>query len=346
MKAIIIISGVLIGLILGLYGGIKPKSLWYKLLAIILVAINITATILPPIAGNLADTFYLHQIGRDKPINVLLDLNNFKIEFQEDLNYWILTDKGNNQTVTIKSEVLPEEFTSANKVVILSKYNSELNSNVYIQTQFINPIMTLPYIPDLEERSKILNFHVPMSWIGVLAYLISMIYSILYLKKRDFRYDIKASASAYLGIIFTILATTTGMLWAKFNWGTFWNWDPRETSIFILLLIYFAYFTLRSSIQNQEVKARLSSIYSIIAFITVPFLVFILPRMLSGLHPGSADDSTSGPILSAGSETLNFYKQITFSIALCSFTLIFFWMYNIFVRFKLLRDKYDRISHK
>lgn len=345
MKAFIIILGIIVGLIIGIYGGIKPKKLWYQLFTITLVSINIAATILPPIAGNLTDIYFLHQIGKDKPINVLLNLKNFTKNFDENTGYWVLKDKISKKTVTIMSEELPDEFNNAKEVVILGKYDLNLNSTIYLDTRYIDPIMTLPYIPDLEERSKILNFHVPMSWVGVLAYLISMIYSIQYLKKRNYIDDVKASASAYLGVIFTILATVTGMLWAKFNWGSFWNWDPRETSIFILLLIYFAYFTLRASIDNKELRARLSSIYSIIAFITVPFLVFVLPRMLSGLHPGSADDTSSGPVLSAGSESLNFYKQITFSIALCSFTLLFFWLNNIFIRYKLLRDKYDGISY-
>jgi heme exporter protein C len=266
--------------------------------------------------------------------------------FDSENQYWVLSEKSDNNTVTnillVKQTELPDEFENAEEIVIGAKFDKTQNAHIYYSTKYINPWMTLPYIPDLEERAKILNFHVPMSWIAVLAYLISMIYAIMYLKKRDFEYDIKASASAYLGTIFTILATVTGMLWAKFNWGAYWNWDPRQTSIFILLLIYFAYFTLRASIENKELKARLSSVYSIIAFITVPFLIFVLPRMVSGLHPGSADDSTIGPVLDAGSEAMNLNKQFTFSLALFAFTMVFFWMMNILVRFKLLKERYDK----
>jgi heme exporter protein C len=149
-------------------------------------------------------------------------------------------------------------------------------------------------------------------------------------------YDLKATASAEIGTIFTILATVTGMIWAKLNWGSFWNWDPRETSIFILLLIYGAYFALRSALENEELKARLSSVYSIIAFITVPFFVFILPRLLTGLHPGSSNDNSSGPVVSTQANTLNFLQQITFSLGFTSISLIFFWMLNIRYRMKKL----------
>jgi hypothetical protein len=64
--------------------------------------------------------------------------------------------------------------------------------------------------------------------------------------------------------------------------------------------------------------------------------------MVSGLHPGSADDSTIGPVLDAGSEAMNLNKQFTFSLALFAFTMVFFWMMNILVRFKLLKERYDK----
>ena len=83
----------------------------------------------------------------------------------------------------------------------------------------------------------------------------------------------------------------------RFAWGAFWSWDPRQTSIFALLLIYGAWFALRSSIESEEKRATLSAVYAIIAFLTVPFFIFIMPRIMSGLHPGSADDTNSGPVI-------------------------------------------------
>jgi len=192
----------------------------------------------------------------------------------------------------------------------------------------------LPFVPNLGEKARILNFHVPCAWIAVLAYLVSMIFSIRYLKSREYRLDIIASSSALLGTMFCILATITGAVWAKFNWGSYWNWDPRETSIFVLLLIYGAYFALRAAIDKEELRARLSSIYSIIAFITVPFFVFVLPRITTGLHPGSAGEGNSGPVLTAQPEMLNMTKQIIFSLAMTSYTIIYFWILNLTIRMK------------
>ena len=97
-------------------------------------------------------------------------------------------------------------------------------------------VLPIPNIPALGDKARVLYFHVPMSWIAVVAFFMSMWYSIRYLKTRKQDYDIKSFSAAQLGFLFCILATATGSLWAKFNWGSFWNWDPRQTSIFILLL--------------------------------------------------------------------------------------------------------------
>jgi heme exporter protein C len=188
----------------------------------------------------------------------------------------------------------------------------------------------IPFIPALGDKARIIYLHVPMSWIAVLAFLISMINSIKHLKTRDLNNDLIAYSSAEIGFIFCILATVTGSLWAKFNWGSFWNWDPRETSIFILFLIYGAYFSLRSAIEDREQKAKLSSVYSIIAFVTVPFFIFIMPRIVESLHPEDTIINSQGKI------TMNPVMLIIFITSIVGFTLLYFWLLNIKVRLEKL----------
>ncbi len=196
-------------------------------------------------------------------------------------------------------------------------------------------VLPIPYIPALGDKARVLYFHVPMSWISVVAFFMSMFYSIRYLKTRDIDYDIKSFSSAQLGFLFCILATLTGSLWAKFNWGSFWNWDPRQTSIFILLLIYGAYFALRSAIDSEEQRARLSAVYSIIAAVTVPFFVFIMPRIVESLHPDPIIN-TSGKI---NMDTTMF---IIFLTSLLGFTLLFLWCLNLKVRIERVSLKHLR----
>lgn len=197
---------------------------------------------------------------------------------------------------------------------------------------FLAFYVNIPKIGILGEKARIIFLHVPTAWLSVLAFLLSMIYSIQYLRKKDFIYDIKAVSAAEIGFLFSILATVTGSIWAKFSWGSFWNWDPRETSIFILLIIYGAYFSLRSAIEVPEQKAKLSAVYSIIAFVTVPFFVFIMPRIIESLHPD--------PIINAeGKINMDGTMRIVFFSSLFGFTLLFFWILNIKIRLEKLYFK-------
>ncbi len=183
-----------------------------------------------------------------------------------------------------------------------------------------------PNIPGLEEKAKIIFFHVPTAWLAVIAFMTAMIQGIMYLRTNKFEHDAKSHSALQIGMVFTILATVTGSIWAKFTWGAFWHWDPRETSIFILLLIYGSLFALRSAIENEEKRARLSAVYSIFAFLTVPFFVFIMPRIMAGLHPGSADDTNAGPVVDF---QMNATMQVVFYISLIAFTILFVWIWKL-----------------
>jgi heme exporter protein C len=182
-----------------------------------------------------------------------------------------------------------------------------------------------PIVPGLEDKARILFFHVPMSWTAVIGFVVSLLYAVKYLVRRNPDDDLKSASSAGLGLLFCVLATVTGSLWAKFNWGSYWNWDPRETSIFVLLLIYGAYFALRSAIDVEEKRATLSGAYAIIAGAVAPFFIFIMPRIVASLHPE--------PIVNAeGKIHMNASMLVVFLCSLAGFTVLFFWMMGIRVR--------------
>ena len=188
----------------------------------------------------------------------------------------------------------------------------------------------LPVIPGLEDKARIIFFHVPMAWTTLVAFFASMGYGILYLKTKNMDYDIRSVSAASLGTMFCVLATITGSIWAKFNWGSFWNWDPRETSIFVLLLIYGAYFALRSALEVEEKRASLSAVYSIIAGATAPFFIFVMPRIMTGLHPGAkGDESGSTPVAQLHMPP---NMRVVFFTSLIGFTILYFWMFNVKVR--------------
>jgi len=194
-----------------------------------------------------------------------------------------------------------------------------------------------PYIPALGENAKIIFFHVPTAWLSSVAFLMSAYYSFKYLRKKDYLDDIKSYTSAQIGIIFCILATVTGAVWANFMWGKPWSWDPRQTSIFALMLIYGAFFALRSAIEEPEKKATLSAVYSLIAFVTVPFFVYIMPRLMVSLHPGSKGDEN--PI----SFKMNPNMRAVFFLSLTAFSILYYWMWSLGYRSLLLKEKSNKL---
>ncbi len=194
----------------------------------------------------------------------------------------------------------------------------------------------LPLVPGLEQKARIIFFHVPMAWTTVVAFLSALWFGIRYLRTKNLEYDLKSVTAAGLGTLFCILATVTGSIWAKFNWGSFWNWDPRETSIFILLLIYGAYFALRSALDGEEKRATLSAAYSVIAGVTVPFFIFVMPRIMTGLHPGArGDENGSTPVAQLKMPPNMLWL---FLASLAGFTALYFWLYSLRMRVRRLED--------
>ena len=150
----------------------------------------------------------------------------------------------------------------------------------------------VPPAEGLGDLVRIAFFHIPTAWVSVLAFLLSAWWSIRYLQTRQRRSDYLSSRSAALGFAFCLLATVSGAIFAKLTWGAYWNWDPRQVTIFILLLVYGAYFALRSAIPEEAARAKLAAVYSLFAGAAMPFLVFVIPRYYASLHPE--------PVLNAG----------------------------------------------
>ena len=181
--------------------------------------------------------------------------------------------------------------------------------------------------------SRILFFHVPMAWVSFVAFIAAGIWSLRYLYGgRNPRHDIAAAVAIELGLVFGILATVTGALWAKIMWGAYWNWDPRQTSILIALLFYAAYLALRSAMEDRETRARLSAAYAVLGLVVAPFLFFVLPRLTFSLHPESVVNA-QGKI-----EMESRMLQVLLAGSV-GFTALFFWIHNLQCRLTALADR-------
>jgi len=127
--------------------------------------------------------------------------------------------------------------------------------------------------------------HVPIAWATYVLFIIAFILSILYLVTQDKKYDKYAALFVYTALVYAFMVLATGSAWAQESWGSFWNWDPRETGVLILFIAYLVYVAIRKSVQDPDRRATISAVYSIAAFATVP-ISFIMPYVMEGsLHP-------------------------------------------------------------
>lgn len=189
-------------------------------------------------------------------------------------------------------------------------------------------LITIPEIPILEQTARNIFFHVPMWMTMFFLFVISFWYSIQYLNEPDMRYDFKASAAATVGVAFGICGLMTGSLWARFTWGSWWTFaEPKMNLAALALMIYMAYFVLRSAFDDQEKRAKLSAVYNIFAVTTVPFLLYVVPRQLTSLHPG-ADGNPAFSEITAPELRYILYP------AFIGFIALGFWIYDIVARYK------------
>ncbi|MDP6612739.1 MAG: cytochrome c biogenesis protein, partial [Candidatus Hydrothermarchaeota archaeon] len=136
----------------------------------------------------------------------------------------------------------------------------------------------------LQEGYRIFFFAMQNAPVVYLAFLIVLIGSIAYLKTRDSKWDVLASSSAKIGIVFTTMLLISGAIFSNLAWGAYWNLDPRQTTSLFLWFILAAYLTLRSAIENPETRARMSAVLGIFGFAGVP-LTHISATVWVSNHP-------------------------------------------------------------
>ena len=175
------------------------------------------------------------------------------------------------------------------------------------------------------ESSRIVFFHVPCAWTSTLAFLFAAGYSLAYLRTRNPWHDEIACAAVRIGLLFGVLTLITGSLFANIMWGSWWNWDPRESSYLLLVFLYAAYLFLRAAVDDPERRARIAAAYALFAAILLPFLVFIAPRVTASLHPQTVINP-QGKIL------MDTPTRAVFFGALAGFSGLFAWMLSLEAR--------------
>jgi heme exporter protein C len=177
----------------------------------------------------------------------------------------------------------------------------------------------------LGESSRIVFFHVPCAWTSSLAFLVAAGYSLAYLMRRNPWHDEVAHSAVRIGLLFGVLTLITGSLFASIMWGTWWNWDPRESSYLLLVFLYAAYLFLRAAVDDPERRARIAAAYALFAAVIMPFLVFVAPRVTASLHPQTVINP-QGKIL------MDTPTRVVFFDALAAFSGLFLWMLSLDAR--------------
>lgn len=212
-------------------------------------------------------------------------------------------------------------------------------------------------IDQLGQSARNLFYHVPL-WFCVMALMgVSVYHSVRFLRmvapdntnrpplSKALIADAAAREAARVGILFNILGLLTGMIWERVTWGAnepdgsfsaWWVWDPIQVCALISLLIYAAYFLLRSSFGDGEQRARISAVYNLFAFATLIPLYYILPKMLDGLHPTAAgSDAGGGSFIFKKGGVSNDMRAILYP-GMIGFILLGVWLYELRLRISIL----------
>lgn len=182
---------------------------------------------------------------------------------------------------------------------------------------------------------RIFYFHVPSAWVAYLAFTVTFVSSIAYLRSGARRWDLLAHSAAEIGVVFCAIVLVTGPIWARPVWGTWWQWDARLTSTLILWLTYIGYLFIRA-LTDPARAGRLAAVVGIVGLVNVPIVHFSVYWWRT-LHP-------SGPTpadLEAGASGLGAPELLTFFVGLAAFTLLFAWLLALRVRLGRLRDEVE-----
>jgi heme exporter protein C len=135
------------------------------------------------------------------------------------------------------------------------------------------------------EVQRLFYFHMPSFFGAFTAFGATVLGGILFLVRREAKWDRMALAGVEVGFVFSLVCLVTGMAWARPIWNTWWTWDPRLTSAAIMVLTYAAYMMLRAGIENPQTRRRFASVYGILAFSTVILTLVIIRIRPDTIHP-------------------------------------------------------------
>ncbi|NND35397.1 MAG: cytochrome c biogenesis protein CcsA [Saprospiraceae bacterium] len=344
----------------------KFKDYWWKILGVLLIAYSFVAGLLTPLAPGIVK---VDPVRSRSGGTVQMSVVGYNSHYnQAAVDAWLKLDQ--NRSISA-SEIavqdarhltatfaLPTSFPGTDTINVLSLVlyneidghsilpgaifitgndgggNDSLWSDDIIQVDEASGFH-FPFRNILLETIRNTFFHVQLWMAMMFIFTVSLIHSIAFLRKRNPLSDHKAAAYASAGLLLGLLGICTGAIWAKNSWGAYWSFDVKQNMAAIAMLIYAAYFILRSSIADRDVARRFSAVYNIFAFLMLVPLLYIIPRMTASLHPGSGGNPAFG------SEDLDNTMRMVFYPAIIGWILFSSWIANVYWRYLQLQENLE-----
>ncbi len=185
------------------------------------------------------------------------------------------------------------------------------------------------------DLQRIFYFHVPAAIAGMTAFAVNFAASVMYVIRKDRRYDALALAAAETGVVFFVMVLVTGPIWAKPAWFVWWTWSPRLTLSLVLCLLYVAYLLIRNYIEDPERKPTVAAVFGIVAFIDVPLVWFSI-RWWRDHHPS--------PMLETGG--LSPAMRPAFFVCLAAFLILMVYLLRRRYFLQSMRDDLDELERR
>jgi heme exporter protein C len=188
-------------------------------------------------------------------------------------------------------------------------------------------LFVLPPDRFMGDVMRILYVHVPAAWSTLLCFTLVFFCSIGWLWKGTWRWDVLAEAATHVGLVFGVLLTILGSIWARPTWGVWWDWDPRLTTVAIMLVSFGAVTALRSFVDDPERRATWSAIAAIVSYVDVPVVYFSV-KWWRSLHQMQSSPSTVDP-------------EMVMVLRINAFAFLFLAIWFIARHYRLIRIRRD-----
>ena len=185
------------------------------------------------------------------------------------------------------------------------------------------------------ETVRIMFIHVPAAWGATMVYVLMALSSAIAIIFRHPLADLAAKAAAPIGAVFTFLALVTGALWGKPMWGTYWVWDARLTSFFVLFLLYLGYIAVWQAIDDYHRAAKIAAIVALVGAVNVPIIKFSV-EWWNSLHQPS--------IISTSGSSVHSSILIPLLIMVAAYSFLFLTLHLLAIRTELRKRKIQQLQ--